>query len=173
MKMPLRFAEFFLVKRTTSESSVTSRPTRSFIPVLYPACICQYAWNMNSDRSEDWFRQAEDDRGWASDTFNSERWAQVCYIAQQTGEKALKALALRRGAERVRTHSIADIARELGINGEIERAGRRLDQYYMTTRYPDALPSGAPFEYFDREQASEALAYADLILASVKKLWNP
>lgn len=126
---------------------------------------------MTNDRSDDWLRQAEDDIGWALDTFGDERWSQACYIAQQVGEKALKALAIRRGADRVRSHSIADIAKALDINGEIERAARRLDQYYMTTRYPDALPAGAPFEYFDREQASEAIAQARTILDFARSAW--
>jgi HEPN domain-containing protein len=128
---------------------------------------------MANDRSNDWLRQAKDDMGWAHDTFDAERWSQACYIAQQIGEKALMALAMRRGADRVRSHSIADIAKALAINGEIERAAKRLDQYYMTTRYPDALPSGAPFEYFDREQAAEALAYAENILSFVEAAWLP
>lgn len=110
--------------------------------------------------------------GWARDTFGDGRWSQVCYIAQQVGEKALKALAVRRGADRVRSHSIVDSAKALDLNGEIEKAGRRLDQFYMTTRYPDALPSGAPFEYFDADQAAEALGYAETILGAVKALWR-
>lgn len=123
------------------------------------------------DRSIDWLRQAENDLGWAEDTFSGSRWSQVCYIAQQVGEKALKALAIKRGAAHIRSHSIVDIAKALGENGDVEKAGRRLDQYYMTTRYPDSLPSGAPFEFFDEEQAAEAISYAKEILAFVRSVW--
>jgi HEPN domain-containing protein len=85
-------------------------------------------------------------------------------VAQQCAEKALKAVALARGFDRVKSHSILDIARALGINGEIEKAAKRLDLYYMTARYPDALPAGAPFDYFTSEQAEEAVALAGLVL---------
>ena len=124
------------------------------------------------DRSLDWLRQAENDLGWARDTLGDKRWSQVCYVAQHVGEKALKALAIKRGAEQVRSHSIVDIAKALGENGDIEKSGRRLDQYYMTTRYPDSLPSGAPFEFFDKEQAIEAIGYASSILDFVRSVWD-
>jgi HEPN domain-containing protein len=125
-----------------------------------------------NDRSLDWLRQAENDLGWARDTYKDKRWSQVCFIAQQVGEKALKALAQKCGAAQVRTHSIVDIAKSLGLNGDLERAGRRLDQYYMTTRYPDSLPAGAPFEFFDEEQAGEAIEHAAYILAFVRSAWE-
>ena len=127
---------------------------------------------MNMDRSADWLRQADDDMGWARDTYEKHRWAQTCYIAQQVAEKAMRALAIRRGAESIRSHSIAEIARLLDMNGAIDKAARRLDQYYMTTRYPDALSSGAPFEFFDDEQAAEALDLAGLILTAVRERWG-
>jgi len=125
-----------------------------------------------NDRSIDWLRQAENDLEWAEDTFNDARWSQVCYVAQQVGEKALKALAIKRGASQVRSHSIVDIAKGLKENGEIEKAGKRLDQYYMTTRYPDSLPSGAPFEFFDEDQATEALNFAKTIVGFVRLAWE-
>ncbi len=37
----------------------------------------------------------------------------------------------------------------------------KLDQYYLSGRYPDALPSGAPYEVFTIEQAEEALKLAE------------
>ncbi len=123
------------------------------------------------DRSLDWLRQAEDDLGWAHDTYASERWSQCCFVCQQCGEKALKALALRRGAFAVKSHSITELAKELGFDGEIEKAARRLDQYYITARYPDALPAGAPFEQFDADQASEAMGFAETIFKGVKSQW--
>jgi len=112
------------------------------------------------NRALDWLRQAEDDLLWANDTLKAKRFAQACFVCQQCGEKALKAVALSRGFDRIKSHSILDIARALEINGDIETAAKKLDLYYLTTRYPDALPSGAPFDFFTREQAQEALGLA-------------
>jgi len=35
--------------------------------------------------------------------------------------------------------------------------------YYISARYPDALPEGAPFEFFEVEQASKAISDAKII----------
>ena len=120
------------------------------------------------DRSHDWLRQAEDDYLWAQDTMASGRFAQACFVCQQCAEKAIKALAFYRGFDRVKSHSILEISRALNINDDIEEAAKRLDLYYMSTRYPDALPSGAPFEFFSSQQSSEALELAQRILERVR-----
>jgi len=111
-------------------------------------------------RAGDWLKQAESESLWAKDSFAAGHWGPVCFTAQQIAEKCLKSIALFRGAADIRSHSLVKIAEALGINGEIEKMGRRLDVYYISARYPDAFSEGAPFEYFDREQAEEALGYA-------------
>ncbi len=117
-----------------------------------------------SDRADDWLRQAENDLLWAEDTLRAGRYAQACFAAQQAAEKALKAVALRKGADQVRSHSILEIARALQVDGEVENAAKRLDLYYISARYPDAFPAGAPFEFFTEDQAREAIGLARLIV---------
>lgn len=116
------------------------------------------------NRSEDWLKQAQNDYLWGMDTLKAGHFAQCCFIAQQIAEKALKAAAYHRGYEIVKGHSVKAIVEALGINGPLATAAMRLDQYYIATRYPDAFPAGAPFEYFTREQAAEALEFAKLFL---------
>lgn len=113
-------------------------------------------------------RQAENDLLWAKDTLDQERYAQACFTAQQVGKKALKALAFKRGYDMIRSHSLREIAEALDINGEIANMAKRLDLYYISARYPDAFPSGAPFEYFTRDQAEEAVSFAEKIIAAVR-----
>ncbi len=120
------------------------------------------------ERSEKWFLQAQDDLEWLRDTLKSGHHAQACFIAQQVGEKALKALAYARGGEVLKTHSIFSLAKALRVGTEIENAGKILDQYYITTRYPDALPDGYPGEYFTEEQAGAAELLAVRILTFVR-----
>jgi HEPN domain-containing protein len=124
---------------------------------------------MGKNRAFDWYKQAREDLLWARDTLEAQRFAQVCFISQQVGEKAIKALALQQGYSEVRSHSISEICRYMNINGELARIAKRLDQYYISTRYPDAFPSGAPFEFFTKEQAEEAVAFADYVLEFVSK----
>jgi HEPN domain-containing protein len=118
-----------------------------------------------NNRALDWEKQAINDLEWARDSFRSGHWAQVCFVCQQIAEKALKAIALSKGAFEIRSHSLVKIAEALGINGDIERMGRRLDVYYITSRYPDAFSEGAPYEYFDRDQAEEALGFAECFIS--------
>ena len=104
--------------------------------------------------------QAVGEMAWARDSFESGHWGPVCFTAQQIAEKCLKAIAIARGALEIRGYSLVKIAEALGIHGEFEKMGRRLDVYYITTRYPDAFSEGVPLSYFDREQAEEALTFA-------------
>ena len=80
----------------------------------------------------------------------------------------MRALALHRGYDKVKSHSITEICRELGIDGEIQRRAKRLDLYYISARYPDAFPSGAPFEYFTQDQAAEAALFAEFIVSAAE-----
>ena len=125
--------------------------------------------NGKPGRAGDWLAQAGNDFEWATSSFREGHFAQTCFVCQQVAEKALKALALLRGYEAVRGHSVTEIAKALDINDEILNAGRRLDQYYITARYPDAVPSGAPFELFTRDQAKEALGFAECVLTRVRQ----
>ena len=124
------------------------------------------------NRAHDWYKQAENDFLWARDTLANGRFAQVCFICQQVAEKSLKAVAYSRNFDMVKSHSVLEIARSLGINGEIENIAKRLDLYYISTRYPDAFPSGAPFEYYTKEQAEEAIVFAGKILDYAGTFFN-
>jgi len=124
----------------------------------------------NLNRSKSWFKQAQNDLAWGKDSCKSGHYAQTCFISQQVSEKALKALAYHRNFDLVKSHSLAKIAKELGINGEIEKIAKKLDLYYIATRYPDSLPDmGVPSDYFDKDQADEALGFAEIILNKVKE----
>lgn len=114
-------------------------------------------------RAKDWLNQAKNDLEWAQKGLEGEFYSQVCFTAQQAGEKAIKSIAFANEYE-IRGHSIVKIAQAIGINSEVEQAGKRLDIYYISSRYPDALPEGAPFEFFTEDQAKEAIESAQIIL---------
>ena len=52
---------------------------------------------------------------------------------------------------------------ELGIDvgSELVRAARRLDRHYLAPRYPNRWAEGAPVDYYDEEEAEEALREAE------------
>ncbi|MDD1745191.1 MAG: HEPN domain-containing protein [Candidatus Methanoperedens sp.] len=51
---------------------------------------------------------------------------------------------------------------------DLGRASTELDKHYIPPRYPDAFPSGSPFEYYTREDADKCIKYAESILAEVR-----
>jgi HEPN domain-containing protein len=117
-----------------------------------------------------WLLQAESDIRCVVDLIANGHYAQACFNAQQASEKALKALAFFRGADLVKSHSLDTICRDLKINGELEVYAAKLDLYYLTARYPDALPENAvPSENFNQVMARESLEMANSFLKKVKK----
>ena len=111
-----------------------------------------------------WLRQAENDLAFGELALREGFFAQACFVAQQTAEKALKSIAYGRGERLVIGHSIVELAGGLtAAHPELaklrERAGL-LDQYYVATRYPNGLPGGVPFEAFGERQAREAIEAA-------------
>jgi len=123
---------------------------------------------MQKNRYRDWLSQAENDLLWGNESLKNGFYAQTCFVAQQASEKALKALGFFRGIDMIKSHSLRAISQSLEINSEVEKASRKLDLYYITTRYPDSMPEGAPHENFSKDQAEEALELANTILSKIK-----
>ncbi len=89
---------------------------------------------------------------------------QACFHAQQGVEKALKGFLRSRQRSVPRTHALTEllsIARTVDESFQrLEDSCIKLDQFYIPTRYPDALPGigseGLP-TLSDAESAVEAL----------------
>ncbi|MBF0360768.1 MAG: HEPN domain-containing protein [Oligoflexia bacterium] len=125
---------------------------------------------MSKNRFLDWFLQAQDDIEFAKKSLSLQHYSQICFLSQQASEKALKALGFRNGYDLMKTHSVRVLAEKLQINSEVTEAAKILDLYYISARYPDGLPEGAPFQAFTEEQAKQAIEKAELILNKVLKL---
>ena len=114
---------------------------------------------------ERWLRQAEHDLAFGRLALKERFFAQACFIAQQTGEKALKAIAYAQGERVVIGHSLVELVSRLQDRVATLRTRREdagiLDQYYVPTRYPNGLAGGVPFEAFGESQAAGALAAAE------------
>jgi len=115
-----------------------------------------------------WLRQAADDFRFARLAVEREFFAQACFVAQQVGEKAVKAVHYHLGARPVIGHSVQALLRRLNARAAVTAAlvtsGGELDQYYVATRYPDALPGIVPADAFSAAQARAALRAAQRIL---------
>lgn len=108
-----------------------------------------------------WFCQAEDDCRFVQWAWQEQRFFDKgCFIAQQSGEKALKACLYALGSRRVIGHSLHEMATDLSDADNrfrgIAQEAKRLDRYYIATRYPNGLPGGSPFQVYDLDDLKNA-----------------
>lgn len=102
-----------------------------------------------ANRAPDWFRQAERDLDQARASQRDERHEWVCFAAQQSGEKAVKALHLALGQE-AWGHTVARLLTDLPISApaDLVEKAKVLDNFYVATQYANGHPEGAPFEHY-------------------------
>jgi HEPN domain-containing protein len=119
------------------------------------------------NRHLDWMRQAEADLASAATSLQGGHFEWACFAAQQGAEKAVKALYLKRGAD-AWGHTITPL---LGGLMESEAPGeglitcaKILDKHYIPTRYPNGFDSGAPADFYTRQEADTACECARRIV---------
>ena len=99
--------------------------------------------------------------------------ADACFHAEQTAQLTLKAFLYSLGMRYVTIHSVRELALKCAEEDDAFSAfveyGTSLDRYYLSTRYPDALPEPAvPFQSFTEREAREAVGYATEMVETVK-----
>ena len=123
-----------------------------------------------------WIREAEHTLGVAERIYNlQEAYNFVCFLAEQAAQKALKAVRYLDGARFISIHSVSELIKEVSQKrpefSPLRPQATILDQYYLTTRYPDAVAEPAiPSEIFTQEQAQQALRIARAIFEKSKSL---
>lgn len=116
-----------------------------------------------------WWKQAENDLGYAELGLSGGYYAQVCFQSHQVAEKALKAWHYGALNKRFVTgHSLIKLGGELKLEEELLEELAVLDQYYIPTRYPNGLPEAAPFEVYTKKQAQEAVETAKTVLVRAR-----
>lgn len=122
----------------------------------------------NPDEAGRWLETAEDDLKWARSLAEQGAYNIACFLSQQSAEKALKALLFHLGEELVWGHSVRDLCERaaalLPAAGAACQEWGALDQFYVPTRYPDALPGSTPAKVYGKDAAKSAvLLTADII----------
>ena len=118
--------------------------------------------NEPEKEAQRWFLQAEDDRRFVIYIRDSALFFDKgCFISQQAGEKALKACHYATGKRIVIGHSLYEMLIDLekidASSRNVIDPARRLDRFYIPTRYPNGLPGGSPFQVYTKEDLTEAL----------------
>jgi HEPN domain-containing protein len=96
---------------------------------------------------------------------------QACFHSQQCVEKCLKALLANSGVLPPRTHSIQELLNRLSplaLSLDVESLGE-LDDYYIPTRYPDALPGSLPDGLPSSDDAARVMMLGECLLAHVEE----
>ena len=130
---------------------------------------------MNAPRLEArrWFQEAQADLAVVRTLRGAGHHAAACFHSQQAAEKALKALLYAQGARVVLGHSVRDLARqcegrEPAFAAVVDDTAL-LDQFYITTRYPNGLPAPAvPSESFTSAQSQAAQEAAESVIRLVE-----
>lgn len=119
-----------------------------------------------------WLRQAQEEFQDARKLREADRFYLSLFLCQQAAEKALKAYLYSKGEEPLFSHSISELlilAASYDPEFESLAEAKRLDDYYLPTRYPNSLPGGIPAEYYDdEEEALKAERMAESILSFVE-----
>jgi HEPN domain-containing protein len=121
-----------------------------------------------------WLRQAEHDLRIARGHQERGDYSDACFMAEQAAQKALKGFLMAQGQRSVPIHSVAQLAERCGqFDADFAvhvTSGRLLDQYYIPTRYPDALaPPAVPFESYTQEQGERAVTAVQTIVTLVRQ----
>ncbi len=129
----------------------------------------------HKEESLRWLTQAKDEFQDADDLRKRNRFYLALFHFQQAAGKALKAyLYLKvKSIEVFYTHSIDDLL-EMTVDidsgfKEVTQV-KKLDKYYLPTRYPNGLPGSVPSRYFDDpKEAREAMELPKRVIELVEK----
>ncbi len=122
------------------------------------------------ERSKDWLDQAERDLKQAEASLRDGFYEWACFAAQQSAEKAVKALIQGLGGEPW-GHSVASLIDMLPQDlkpNHLRDFALELDQAYIPSRYPNAHPAGFPGKTFSLKMAERLIGYAQQIFTYCK-----
>lgn len=126
-----------------------------------------YRNGVNMNRAKDWLEQAKNDLKHAQNSLLDTDYAWACFAAQQSAEKAVKALYMKKNSI-AWGHAVSELLESLpeDIRTDVEliEKAKKLDKYYIPTRYPNAHPSGPAFKFYTKSEAEEAIKICEEVI---------
>jgi HEPN domain-containing protein len=119
---------------------------------------------------EAWFQYARDDLSFAKAGLKEGFYSHVCFLSQQAVEKAMKGWLVSQEKSYPKSHDLVPLRRLMAVDWLDPHVAslKRLSEYYVPIRYPDAavgtLPDGMPKE----NDAEEALRWAENIVSLIE-----
>lgn len=125
----------------------------------------------NQWQAERWLNTASEDLQAAQALHKAGFHAQACFYAQQSAEKAIKALWYLEDIDPW-GHAIQRLVmefprfQELPPQTEWIQHAAALDKFYIPTRYPNGLPDLTPSQVYQVDDARHALSAAETLISA-------
>jgi HEPN domain-containing protein len=118
--------------------------------------------NLNEEFAS-WFRKAQSDLRKVELLMNGKEYDGALFYAQQSAEKALKALHIFNGFGLIKTHELPSMCKKLKAPDNVLRCAIYLNPFEKLSRYPDEEDV-----LFNEDSAKEALRLAKEVLGWCK-----
>ena len=129
------------------------------------------------NRPDDWLFSAKLDLKAAKVALREDIPNIACFHSHQTAEKAIKAVLLQQSGSVPKMHHLSELLNKVTSThpelNELEDKVQFLNEFYVPTRYPDALPGSLPECLPSEEAARQAVESAQEILDSVQPILSP
>lgn len=127
--------------------------------------------------AKQWLNFAMDDLDSAEIMFKAGKYNMVCFFSHQAAEKALKAFLVSQKHNPPRIHNLIDL---VSICTQYDKTFEDflskvqvLNQFYIPTRYPTAMPGTTALGMPDIKTAEKAMVYAKEIFSYCKSaIWG-
>ncbi|MFX0117387.1 MAG: HEPN domain-containing protein [Candidatus Hodarchaeota archaeon] len=112
----------------------------------------------------------------AENDMSADFFSWACFKAHQSVEYGLKAALWGNGFS-IRGHSLIELTNQIQLHLKHDLSHhydcfRKLERFYIPTRYADAFVEGAPHTFFGKMDAQEAIACAKEILHKIQEVWK-
>ena len=111
-----------------------------------------------------WFAQGKEDLDTAVYLFEGGKYKQSSFYSQQTVEKVLKALLLKKTSTLIKIHDLVRLAKLVELDAKFMADCEKLTFVYIDARYPDTLSTS-----YSEEETKLDLDRARRILQWVEK----
>ena len=86
---------------------------------------------------QNWWKKAKQDLDSAEYNFKGKRYDVSAFLCQQSAEKALKALLLKKSGKVRKIRDLVELGKNVGLPADLLDSSKELTLAYIYTRYPD------------------------------------
>ena len=113
---------------------------------------------------ERWLKKSKRDLDNSGFNLKNKRYEESCFFAQQSVEKALKTVLLKKNGKIIKIHDLNILAKKVDLPENLRESCKELTMVYIQVRYPDALELDNKLE-----KAKKYVSFAKEILKWVEK----